>query len=631
MSQLRLISLCTLIYKIMAKVLTNLFKSILPRIISSTQSAFILGRLISDNYLVATEVAYYMHKTSSRMNGLMALKLDVSKVYDHLKWNFLEAIMIRMRFSTSWVRMIMLCVTTLTYSFKVNGEPVGYVQLRRGIRQGDPLSPYLFVMCVKGLLTLLIRAESIGALHGIKVRRSAPSIHHLFFADDSFLFARGTLEECMSIKQVLNVYEAVSGQTVNLERSCLSFSSNLTDHDQQLLALCLGMRRVEFHDKYLGLSVLIQKSKKQSFAYVKDHLWKKLHSWSGGLLSNAGRELLVKTVAQALPIYSMQCFLLPESFCEELNLMIAKFWWSGDSSKRNIHWLNWRQLCKAKQEEGLGFRDLYDFNLALLAKQAWHFIQQPESLAFRVFKARYFPNVDFLSACVKSNCSYVWRSIAAAQLVILKGCHWQVGDGSSIKIWRDNWLPKDIFFHVLSPPAVDWSMDSIMDNLFVTGLPQWHVALVKELFSQEETDLILSILLSFRSTLDRRIWHFERSGKFIVQSAYHVAKSLVSSTRAGASGSNSKLDDGRSKLLRKIWNAYVPRKFRICAWRACMNVLPTQTNLVRRQVDVENVCNICGCYGESTEHVFRDCNLAKIVWFGGLGIRVEEDDQSQFS
>ncbi|KAM1909717.1 hypothetical protein ACFX13_038444 [Malus domestica] len=87
-------------------------------------------------------------------------------------------------------------------------------------------------------------------------------------------------------------------------------------------------------------------------------------------------------------------------------------------------------------------------------------------------------------------------------------------------------------------------MDSIMDNLFVTGLPQWHVALVKKLFSQEETDLILSILLSFRSTLDRRIWHFEWSGKFIVQSAYHVAKSLVSSTRAGASGSNSKPDDG---------------------------------------------------------------------------------------
>ncbi|KAM1909716.1 hypothetical protein ACFX13_038443 [Malus domestica] len=195
MSQLQPISLWTLIYKIMAKVLTNRFKSILLRIISPTQSAFILGRLISDNYLVAMEVAYYMHKRSSGMNGLMALKLDVSKAYDRLKWNFLEAIMIRMGFSTSWVRMIMLCVTTLTYSFKVNGEPVGYVQLRRGIRQGDPLSPYLFVMCAEGLLTLLIRAESIGALHGIKVGRSAPSIHHLFFAYDSFLFARGTLEE----------------------------------------------------------------------------------------------------------------------------------------------------------------------------------------------------------------------------------------------------------------------------------------------------------------------------------------------------------------------------------------------------------------------------------------------------
>ena len=121
------------------------------------------------------------------------------------------------------------------------------------------------------------------------------------------------------------MYERVSGQAVNFEKSCVSFSPNLTEFDKQLLADCLGVRRVEFHDKYLGLPVLVRKSKKETFAYVKDRMWKKLQSWKGGLLSSAGRELLVKTVAQALPMYSMQCFLLPKSFCEELNMMIAKF------------------------------------------------------------------------------------------------------------------------------------------------------------------------------------------------------------------------------------------------------------------------------------------------------------------
>lgn len=181
---------------------------------------------------------------------------------------------------------------------------------------------------------------------------------------------------------------------------------------------------------------------------MKDRLWKQLQCWRGRLLSSAGLELLVKTVAQALPMYSMQCFLLPKSLCEELNVMIANFWWSGDPGKRKIPWLNWCQLCKSKNEGGLGFRDLYAFNLALLVTQAWRFLQQPESLAFRVFQACYFPNDDFLCARIKTNSSHVWRSIVEARNVIFKGCRWQVGDRSSIKIWRDNWLPRDTFFRV---------------------------------------------------------------------------------------------------------------------------------------------------------------------------------------
>ena len=358
MTQLRPISLCNVLYKIVAKVLTNRLKTILPRVISPTQSDFVPGRLIFYNYLVAAEVTHYMHKRSSGSNGLMALKLDISKAYDRVEWKFLEAMMNHMGFYDRWIRTVMLCITTMTYSFKLNEDPVGYVCHERGIRQGGPLSPYLFVMCAEGLSTLLTKSELDGDLQGIKVCRVAPSIHHLFFADDSFLFARGTLSECTNIKQVLRTYEAVSGQAVNFVKSCVSFSPNITSYDKQLLANCLGMRRVEFHDKYLGLPVIIRKSKKETFAYVKDRVWKKLQSWRGGLLSSAGRELLVKTVAQALPMYFMQCFLLSKSFYEELNLMIAKFWWSRDSGERKTHWLNWGYLCKPKHEGGLGFRDL---------------------------------------------------------------------------------------------------------------------------------------------------------------------------------------------------------------------------------------------------------------------------------
>lgn len=180
MSQLRPISLGNVLYKIVVKVLINRLKLILSPVISPTQSVFVPGRLISDNYLVVAEVAHYMHKRSLGVNGFMALKLDISKAYDRVEWKFLEAMVHHMGFSDGWIHTVMLCITTVTYFFKLNGVSVGYVHPERGIRQGDPLSCYLFVTCAKGFSKLLTKAKLDGDLQRIKVCRATPSIHHLF-------------------------------------------------------------------------------------------------------------------------------------------------------------------------------------------------------------------------------------------------------------------------------------------------------------------------------------------------------------------------------------------------------------------------------------------------------------------
>lgn len=145
-------------------------------------------------------------------------------------------------------------------------------------------------------------------------------MNRLLFADDSFIFTQSSLQECQNVKTLLKLYEKSLGEAINYEKSCVSFIGNLTEFDGQLIANCLGVSRVPYHDRYLGLSVFVGKAKKATFAY-------KLNGWHGNLLSNARKELLIKTVAQAIPLYTMQTFILPKTLCNELNQMVDQFWW----------------------------------------------------------------------------------------------------------------------------------------------------------------------------------------------------------------------------------------------------------------------------------------------------------------
>jgi hypothetical protein len=311
MKDWRPISLCNVLYKIVAKVLANRLKPVLDKCISENQSAFVPGRSILDNAMAAIEIIHYMKAKTRGKKGEVALKLDISKAYDHIDWEYLKDMMAKMGFCQKWIRWIMLCVETVDYSIIVNGHMVGPVVPGRGLRQGDPLSPYLFIICAEGLSALIRQAENRGELHGIKICRKAPIISHLLFADDCFLFFKATSNEASVLKNILSVYEAASGQAINLQKSEFYCSRNVPAEAREAIANQLGVSQVLGTGKYLGLPSMIGRSKKSTFKFIKDRIWKKINSWSSRHLSQAGREIMIKSILQSIPTYVMSIFFSP--------------------------------------------------------------------------------------------------------------------------------------------------------------------------------------------------------------------------------------------------------------------------------------------------------------------------------
>ncbi|KAA3470958.1 reverse transcriptase [Gossypium australe] len=214
--------------KIISKTIANKFQKALDYCIDPAQSAIVPGRLITDNVLLAYEILHSMRNKRMGKKGLMALKIDMSKTYDRVEWDFLKQMMARMGFDESWIQLIMKCISTVSYSAVLNGTPWKVFTPGRDLCQGDPLSPFLFLICSEGLSTLLRLASEEGILRGVKSSRRSPQITHLLFADDCVLFGEATKKGTKIFEKILKEYEVCSGQCINYRKSTVFFSSNTT-------------------------------------------------------------------------------------------------------------------------------------------------------------------------------------------------------------------------------------------------------------------------------------------------------------------------------------------------------------------------------------------------------------------
>lgn len=221
---------------------------------------------------------------------------------------------------------------------------MGDITPSRGIRQGDPLSPYLFILCVEVLSSLLQHAEDMGWLTGVPTSKQGPRLNHLFFANDSLFFCRATSQDWRGLSHILDRYKKASGKKLNKDITSIFFSHNTRQEDRDGILQLSGIPATQRYDKYLGLPALVGKSKVREFQSIKDRVWKRLSDWKTKFLWQAGKEILLKAVIQAIPTYNMSVFLLPKALCKEINGLMKKVWWGQKENAFMIHWMSWERL-----------------------------------------------------------------------------------------------------------------------------------------------------------------------------------------------------------------------------------------------------------------------------------------------
>lgn len=389
----RPISLLNCSMKIITKIMATRLSLYISSMVDSSQSAFQRGMSSLDSIGMAHELVHY---SSRKRSDICILKIDFRKAFDSISWDFLLSVLKGRKFSDRWCAWIETIIFSSSTAVIVNGVKTRQISCKRGLHQGDPLSPLLFILVTDVLSQMINQAFDRGFLQDLNLKGNLNSLRSLQFADDTLIISKATSKDISTIKIILYLFEKVSGLSVNYAKSNLFYMGKIAGKGERMASL-LNCQIGKLPFVYLGLPFAYGKLSKKDWDPLVAKLQKRLSSWNARSLSFGGRLTLINSVLTDLPLYFISFFKLPKWLVKKINSIRARFLWGTTECFRSSkHLVRWDNVAALKEEGGMGVLDIQTFNSSLMAKWLWKGIS-PNNPLGSLLRSVYAPNTSILN------------------------------------------------------------------------------------------------------------------------------------------------------------------------------------------------------------------------------------------
>ncbi|KAJ9692984.1 hypothetical protein PVL29_011901 [Vitis rotundifolia] len=523
-----------------------------------------------------------------------------------------------MGFGARWRDWIWWCISTARFSILINGVPVGFFSNTKGLRQGDPLSPYLFVLGLEVFSILVRRAVEGGFLSGCCLRGRGGGemmVTHLLFADDTIIFCEAKKEQVTKLSWILAWFEASSGLRINLAKSALIPVGEVVEVEE--MAVELGCKVGSLPTVYLGLPLGAHHKATSMWDGVEERMRRRLAQWKRHYISKGGRITLIKSTLASMPTYHLSLFRMPKNVAKRLERIQRDFLWGGGNLEKKVHLINWEVVCTHKEKgDYKNGKYIYIYiyqtkietlNKALLGKWIWRFASDRDILWKKVIGTKYGKK-GFGWRTKESRGTYgvgVWKEILKEANWCWENLMFKVGKGTRVSFWTDHWCGNtalSLMFPQLF--ALSVQRNATVKDVWDSSLGQggWNLIFSRD-FNDWELDLIGDLLILLRgfrtsSEEDSVFWKEGNHGTFRVKDAFRLLDA----------------PNVTAFPVKCIWVDKVPTKVAFFAWEASWGKILTLDRLQKRGWQLANCCFLCGCIEENVNHILVHCTVVRTLW-----------------